>query len=175
MLTGCPFDSFLDIHINFWVRVGETICTEHTHHEVRLAFHLWTHTERVQVYCTAPGWINGGRIRCPSHEKTLALINLFISFAYSEWVLSWQLALTVLTQAHGKSVLWGQRKKKEYVPIGGGVDHDYCMKGSSVCYRCRKRRCSTGNVMAEEDKQKACLNFSFSWADSQGKVVWERK
>jgi len=54
------------------------------------------------------------------------------------------------------------KKKKEYVPIGGGVDHDYCMKGSSVCYRCRKRRCSTGNVMAEEDKQKACLNFSFS-------------
>lgn len=41
-------------------------------------FLQYAHKLRVQIeWCT---WLNGGRIRCPSHEKTLPLICLFISF-----------------------------------------------------------------------------------------------
>jgi hypothetical protein len=127
---------------------------------IAAGFRLWAHTELASVLqqLVVLAWTNGGRIRCPSHEKTPSLIDLFASFAYSKWVLSWQLTLTVLTQVHDKvCVLVCEGGEKECAPIGGtgGGVHD-CMKGSSVLYyRCRKRRCPTGNVTAEEDKGKA--------------------
>lgn len=136
----------------------------HTH---ECAFHSSLRTHLVQIDCihAALGRMEE-RIRCPSHEKTLALIHLFISLAYSMWVLSWQLTLTVLTQVHvwvmtHANKLLACLGKRICVPIGGGA-HD-CMKGSSVYYRCHKRRwrCSMRNVMAEEDNQKALSQLFF--------------
>jgi hypothetical protein len=151
------------IRILWWVHVFEKLYM-HTH---ECAFHSSLRTHLVQIDCihAALGRMEE-RIRCPSHEKTLALIHLFISLAYSMWVLSWQLTLTVLTQVHvwvmtHANKLLACLGKRICVPIGGGA-HD-CMKGSSVYYRCHKRRwrCSMRNVMAEEDNQKALSQLFF--------------
>ena len=131
------------------------------------AFRLWAHTERVQVYCTAPGWINGGRIRCPSHEKTLALIDLFFSFLLHIpsgcWVDNWPWPFWPRFMAK-VSCLWDQREeeKKNVCQLVASMTTT-AWKAARFYYRRRKRRCSLWEMSWQRKTSKRhYMNFSFS-------------
>jgi len=140
----------------------------HTH---ECAFHSSLRTHLVQIDCihAALGRMEE-RIRCPSHEKTLALIHLFISLAYSMWVLSWQLTLTVLTQVH----VWVMTHDNKLLACLGEKNVCQLVVVPMTAWKAARFTIDVtkgdGDALWEMSWQKKTtkrhyLNFSFSYAD----------